>query len=84
ETEADELGAKYTSAAGNDPHGLVSFFQKLASAEGKTPGFMKWLSTHPPSADRVQHLNSYIAQNNLKGSNIGAEKLAPIKARLKK
>ncbi|WNG60722.1 M48 family metalloprotease [Archangium gephyra] len=84
ETEADELGAKYTSAAGYDPRGLVSFFQKLASAEGKTPGFMKWLSTHPPSADRVQHLNSYIAKNNLTGSNVGTDRLASIKALLKK
>ncbi|HEX5746071.1 MAG TPA: M48 family metallopeptidase [Archangium sp.] len=83
ETEADELGAKYTSAAGYDPHGLVTFFQKLASAEGKTPGFMKWLSTHPPSADRVQHLNSYIAKNHLTGSNQGTGGLAAIKARLK-
>ena len=84
ETEADELGAKYTSAAGYDPRGLVTFFQKLAAAEGKTPGFMKWLSTHPASADRVQHLNSYISQKGLTGSNAGTERLAPIKARLKK
>jgi beta-barrel assembly-enhancing protease len=32
----------------------------------------------------VQHLNSYIAQNNLSGSNVGTDRLAPIKARLKK
>jgi predicted Zn-dependent protease len=84
ETEADELGAKYTSAAGYDPRGLVTFFQKLASAEGKAPGFMKWLSTHPPSAERVQHQNSFIAQNRLSGTNAGTERLAPIKARIKK
>jgi predicted Zn-dependent protease len=84
ETEADELGAKYTSAAGYDPRGLVTFFQKLAASEGKVPGFMKWLSTHPASADRVSHLNSFIAKNGLTGSNMGTERLAPIKARLKK
>ncbi len=84
ETEADDLGAKYTSAVGYDPRGLVSFFQKLAAQEGKTPGFMKWLSTHPPSKDRVQHLNSYIAKNRLSGSDLGADRLAAIKQRLRK
>ncbi|QRK13108.1 M48 family metalloprotease [Archangium violaceum] len=84
ETEADELGAKYTSGARYDPHGLVTFFQKLAAQEGKTPGFMKWLSTHPPSADRVKHLNSYISSKGLSGSELGADRLAPIKARLRK
>jgi predicted Zn-dependent protease len=84
ETEADDLGAKYTSAVGYDPRGLVTFFQKLAAKEGNTPAVMKWLSTHPPSAERVQHLNSYIATNRLSGSDLGADRLAPIKQRLRK
>ncbi|PTL83831.1 M48 family metallopeptidase [Vitiosangium sp. GDMCC 1.1324] len=84
ETEADDFGAKYTSAVNYDPNGLVTFFQKLAAEEGKVPGVMKWLSTHPPSAERVQHLNSYISKNRLTGSDVGADRLAPIKARLKK
>jgi predicted Zn-dependent protease len=84
ETEADELGAKYTSAVGYDPHALQTFFQKLAAQEGKTPGVFKWLSTHPPSAERAQHINAYISQHHLTGSDLGADRLAPIKARLKK
>ncbi|HYO55103.1 M48 family metallopeptidase [Archangium sp.] len=84
ETEADDLGANYTSAVGYDPRGLVTFFQKLAAKEGKTSAVMKWLSTHPPSAERVQHLNGYIAENRLSGSDLGADRLAPIKQRLKK
>ncbi len=84
ETEADDFGAKYTAAVGYDPHGLVTFFQKLAAKEGKTPAVMKWLSTHPPSSERVQHLNQYISQNRLSGSDLGAERLAPIKQRLRK
>jgi predicted Zn-dependent protease len=84
ETEADELGARYTSAAGYDPRGLVTFFQKLAAKEGQTPGVLKWLSTHPPSADRVNHLNGFISKNGLTGTNVGADRLAPIKQRLRK
>jgi predicted Zn-dependent protease len=84
ETEADELGAKYTSGAGYDPRGLVTFFGKLAAQEGKTPGVLKWLSTHPPSSERVSHLNAFIAQRGLKGSNMGTDRLAAIKQRVRK
>ena len=84
ETESDELGARYISGAGYDPRAMMTFFQKLAAQEGKTPAVFKWLSTHPPSAERVEHLDAYIAQNALTGSNLGADKLAAIKARIKK
>jgi beta-barrel assembly-enhancing protease len=82
ETEADEYGARYTSAVGYDPRGLVSFFQKLQQKEGKVPALMKWLSTHPTSAERVQYLNGFISRNGLSGSDLGADRLAPIKQRL--
>jgi predicted Zn-dependent protease len=82
ETEADEYGAKYASATGYDPHGLITFFQKLQKMQGDTPGALKWLSTHPTNADRISHLNQYIAQNGLHGTELGAEKLAPIKQKL--
>ncbi len=84
ETEADEFGAKYISAVNYDPHALATFFQKLAAQEGKSPGVFKWLSTHPPSADRVVHINQYIQDNRLTGAELGASELAAIKARLKK
>ena len=84
ETEADELGARYISAVNYDPHALASFFQKLAAQEGKTPGVFKWLSTHPPSADRVVHINQFIQQNRLTGAELGGSQLAAIKQRLRK
>ena len=84
ETEADELGAKYMSAVNYDPHGLSSFFQKLADQEGQQPSFFKFLSTHPASADRVAHVNQFILQNHLTGAELGASQLAAIKQRLKK
>ncbi|HEX8435356.1 M48 family metallopeptidase [Archangium sp.] len=84
ETEADELGARYTSAVGYAPQGLVTFFGKLAAQEGQTPGVLKWLSTHPPSSERVSHLTTYISQKGLTGSDLGADRLAAIKQRVRK
>jgi predicted Zn-dependent protease len=65
ETEADESGARYTNAAGNDPRGLVTFFQKLEKEQGNTPGVLAWLSTHPNPGDRVKALNETIRAQRL-------------------
>jgi predicted Zn-dependent protease len=82
ETEADEYGAKYSAGANYDPRGLIGFFQKLEQLQGSTPGVLKWLSTHPTNADRIRHLDGYITQNGLRGSEVGADRLAPIKQKL--
>ena len=68
ETEADEYGARYASAAGYDPNGLISFFQKLQQQEGKTSQLMTFLSDHPATPDRIAHLREYIAAHHLAGS----------------
>ncbi|GEJ56118.1 M48 family metallopeptidase [Anaeromyxobacter diazotrophicus] len=68
ETEADEYGARFASGAGYDPRGLITFFQKLEKLEGQQPGFAKFLSDHPPTPDRVSHLEQYIAANHLAGA----------------
>ncbi len=68
ETEADEYGAKYASAAGYDPRGLITFFQKLQKQEGKTSQALKFLSDHPATPDRISHLEQYISQHHLSGA----------------
>ena len=82
ESAADEFGARYASAAGYDPHGLITFFQKLQKMEGDVPAFSKYLSDHPATADRITHLQQYIAEKKLGGTELGAERLRPIKQRL--
>jgi predicted Zn-dependent protease len=82
ETEADEYGARYSSMAGYDPRGLVTFFEKLQSKQGRESKAMTWLSTHPATSDRIQHINQFMAENHLSGSDLGADRLAPIKSRL--
>jgi predicted Zn-dependent protease len=82
ESAADEFGARYASAAGYDPHGLITFFQKLQKMEGEVPAFSRYLSDHPATADRIIHLQLYIPAHNLGGTELGADRLRPIKARL--
>lgn len=68
ETEADEYGARYTSGSGYDPRGLVTFFQKLQAQEGKQPKALAWLSDHPATPDRIQHVEEYIKSHHLGGT----------------
>jgi predicted Zn-dependent protease len=82
ETQADEYGARYASQAGYDPHGLIQFFEKLEKLEGQQPAFAKYLSDHPATADRITHLQQYIPDNHLTGTELGAGRLQPIKQRL--
>jgi predicted Zn-dependent protease len=82
ETEADEYGAKYAAGANYDPRGLITFFEKLQRMQGSSPGVLKWLSDHPTNPERIRHLETYIAQHGLHGTEIGAERLAPIKQKL--
>jgi Zn-dependent protease with chaperone function len=82
EQEADEYGARYASAAGYDPHGLVDFFRKLQAQEGKTPALLQWLSDHPATPDRIAAVNRYIAENHLGGSERDPEAQTRIKQHL--
>ena len=53
EKEADTLGVQYLYAAGYDPTGMATMFEKLASRNKKKPGsFSKLFASHPQSIDR--------------------------------
>jgi predicted Zn-dependent protease len=82
ETEADERGASYLSQAGYRPQALMTFFEKLKKQEGAQPSILKYLSDHPLTQDRIDHLQQYIAAHHLTGSNLGAGQLAGVKARI--
>jgi len=83
ETEADEYGARYASAAGYDPHAFPTFFQRLQKVEGSSPAVMTYLSDHPATGDRIVHVNGFIQSQHLGGTNQGAEPDARMRARLK-
>ena len=55
ESEADYLGVQYLYAAGYDPTGAISIFEKLESLERKQPGTVaRIFSTHPMDATRIE------------------------------
>jgi predicted Zn-dependent protease len=63
ETEADYLGVQYMYAAGYDPTGAVSIFEKLQSLQRKKPGFIdRAFSSHPMDADRIQKTEKEIGR----------------------
>jgi len=54
ETEADYLGVQYMYAAGYDPNGAVSIFEKLEAMQRKDPSAVSRLfATHPMDSDRI-------------------------------
>ena len=55
ESEADYLGVQYMYAAGYDPNGALSIFEKIESLRRTKPGIMaRVVSTHPMDADRIR------------------------------
>ncbi|MEW5850595.1 MAG: M48 family metallopeptidase [Myxococcota bacterium] len=79
EREADEWGARFASAADFDPHGIVKFFEKLKAREGQIPQVLTWLMDHPPTADRIAHVNQFIDENNLGGGKPDSGRLPAVK-----
>jgi predicted Zn-dependent protease len=54
ESEADFLGVQYMWAAGYDPTGAISIFEKLETLQRTQPtAVSKLLSTHPMDSDRI-------------------------------
>jgi predicted Zn-dependent protease len=63
ETEADYLGTQYMYAAGYDPTGAISIFEKIESLQKRQPGvFARVFSTHPMDADRIDKTEKEIQQ----------------------
>jgi predicted Zn-dependent protease len=61
ESEADYLGTQYMYAAGYDPAGAVSIFEKLESLQRKQPGAAaRIFSSHPLDADRINRTEKEI------------------------
>jgi predicted Zn-dependent protease len=81
ETEADEYGVRAISDLGYDPRAMITFLGRLQSGAG-TSRLQQWLSTHPLAPDRIDHLERYIGDNHLRGSDLGVQRLAAIKNRL--
>lgn len=65
EREADRLGVAYNARNGWDPAGVAGMLNTLArldEASGERRGVPNWLSTHPAPADRVDEVQTFIAE----------------------
>lgn len=60
ELEADDLGFDYLVKARIHPRGMVRFFERLEQAEGGFGG-PDFLSSHPPTSERLAHLKARLA-----------------------
>lgn len=83
ELEADQFGARYSNAAGYDPKGLATFFQKLA-AKGDVPEFLTFLSTHPANSERIEKITASVAANGYNSTELGVASLKAIQAKIPK
>lgn len=55
EREADRLGVRYMAAAGYDPEGMASMFERLIAERQRRPGTVeRFFSTHPVTEDRIR------------------------------
>jgi hypothetical protein len=63
EEEADRLGVQYLYAAGYDPNGMSTMFEKLSAKNKKKPGFLsRAFATHPQSIDRMEASRVLVAR----------------------
>ena len=69
ELQADQLGVDYTARTGWNPAGVGGMLRTLArldEASGSRRGVPNFLATHPAPADRVEKVQAYIAQANVR------------------
>ena len=53
EAEADLEGMNMVLGAGVNPGGMISFFEMLRDEGLEIPGFLKYISSHPPTEERI-------------------------------
>ena len=65
ENTADALGVRYSSRANYDSRQMDSVMSMLDRIESGSGGRLpEWLATHPNPGNRIQHINSVLAQTN--------------------
>ena len=55
-----------------DPYGMVDFFKIIETEHGEMDGYLKYMSTHPDTGDRIETLD-----NMIKGYSFKPQKLLP-------
>lgn len=61
EYDADRVGTRWATVSHYRTNGLLDFLKELKQREGRDPSQLEtWLSTHPPTAERVKRLEEFI------------------------
>lgn len=83
EKEADDLGLKYMTAAGYDPHGMLDMFQKLLSLEKGHPGAVeRFFADHPMTDQRIKDIQNRINSMGRTSGIVDEPAYAAVKARV--
>jgi predicted Zn-dependent protease len=84
EREADDIGLRYAAAAGYDPGGLVSLFEKMAGLHDGSPSALEtFLASHPAPQERIDRLEARIARQAIDGGQRHAERYQQMTASLR-
>lgn len=65
EDEADDIGQMRLAKAGFNPAAQVTLWEKFLKKHGDTKGLEQYLSSHPPSSDRIQNARNNLAKMNV-------------------
>jgi predicted Zn-dependent protease len=61
ERQADEYGVRYTAAAGYDPRGLITLFEKMARLDASGGSSLeRFLASHPATDERIARIEARI------------------------
>jgi predicted Zn-dependent protease len=73
ESEADHIGLILMAKAGYDPANAVPFWERMAAlSKGGEGGLQKYLSTHPPDAQRIADIKKELPEAEGYYRNAGA------------
>ncbi len=78
EREADERGLAFMYAAGYNPWGFVTAMQKLKQLTGDFPREVKFLSSHPLTADRIKTAQARVEAMNVPKPEPGPPPAPPV------
>ncbi len=67
EEEADREGLRLLAAARIDPAAMIAVLEGMLAEEGRTPGALRYLSTHPATEDRIARLRALAAATPVRG-----------------
>ena len=83
EAEADEMAVQMMAAAGYDPQGMVTMFEKLLAERRSRPSRVEqFFATHPLTEDRIRATSNQIERMGARGGRTDEPEFQAIRARV--